>query len=382
MGSDKLFRTVTSELQNKNSGLNAAECAEKATCLKSFPRRLVFELTNKCNFNCIMCGRESAEFKTHDLPITVVKACGSLYQYTEEVTLHGWGEGTLHPNFIEILEYLNTFKPLRKYFVTNGSTLPKIMNALFDHHVDVIAVSLDGATAESNNSIRTGGNFEREVGSVKKLLEERTKQGLDYPYVNFVFTAMNRNIHEVPKLVELAHSIGIPEVKVVYLTIFEEALKNETLLDKQEIVRAYFDKARERAAALGVKLKLPEIQGEGEAGEALHKPCVFPWRDFFIGSDGFVRPCQSSAEKILNIGSYASIEEAWNSEPMQKLRACVNDEALMSENCRKCYHSSCANWNLKSSFMQLGNSFAPQWGSSRKAAKPSKSAAKPATKPI
>ena len=27
------------------------------------PRRLVFELTNLCNLNCVMCGRNAADFK-------------------------------------------------------------------------------------------------------------------------------------------------------------------------------------------------------------------------------------------------------------------------------------------------------------------------------
>lgn len=357
-----LFKTPLSELQQKNTELNNAECAEGATFLKSYPRRIVFELTNKCNFNCIMCGRESAEFRAHDMPITMIQACGSLFQYSEEVTLHGWGEGTLHPKFAEILAYLNTFKPLRKYFVTNGSTLPKIMGALFEHHVDVIAVSLDGCTPQNNNGIRTGGNLEREISSVKKLLAERSARGVSYPYVNFVFTAMARNIHEIPGMVRLAHDTGIPEVKAVYLTIFDKTLAHETLLDKQDTVRKHFDEARELASKLGIKLKLPEVQGEGHTGLSKHKPCVFPWRDFFIGSDGFVRPCQSSAEKTLNIRDYSSMEAAWNSEPMRKLRASVNDERAMSRNCANCYHSSCANWNLPSSFLQLGNSFAPAWG--------------------
>ncbi|OGP13996.1 MAG: hypothetical protein A2054_03880 [Deltaproteobacteria bacterium GWA2_55_10] len=361
MKTEILFKTPLTQEQQANSDLNLSEFHEGRPILNSAPRRIVFELTNRCNFNCIMCGREAVNFKTNDLSFEMLKACEPFFTKTEEITLHGWGEGTLHPKLGAILEYLNTFPKLRKYFVTNGSTLPKIMEHVFAHHVDLIAVSLDGATPETNNYIRKGGNFVREVANVKRLMAEKAARGLDYPYVNFVFTAMARNIHELPAMVELTRETGVAELKVVYLTIFEHALAQESILDKQDIVRRYFREAADLAQKYGIKLKLPEIQGEGDAGEARHKPCAFPWRDLYIGSDCFVRPCQSSADKLFDIRSYASPAEAWNSPEMQAMRQSVNSDGLMPAGCSNCYHSSCANWNLASSFVQLGKEFAPQW---------------------
>jgi len=50
------------EKQKKNTELNLNEIRENKTILESYPRRLVFELTNACNLNCIMCGRNAADF--------------------------------------------------------------------------------------------------------------------------------------------------------------------------------------------------------------------------------------------------------------------------------------------------------------------------------
>lgn len=361
MKTEKLFKTPLTNDQMSNSELNLREFKEGRTALASSPRRIVFELTNRCNFQCIMCGREAVNFKTKDLPFDVVKACEQFYGRTEEVTLHGWGEGTLHPKTAEVLEYLNRFPMLRKYFVTNGSTMPRILEPIFAHHVDLVAVSLDGATPETNNGIRKGGDFNREVASIRLLVEEKARREANYPYVNLVFTAMARNIHELPMLVELAHGLGLPEVKVVYLTIFNDSLASESLLDRQDLVREHFEDASALAMKYGINLKLPEIQGEGEAGAMKHKTCLFPWRDLYIGSDGYVRPCQSSADKLLHIKDYGSFEEVWNSEPMQKMRSSVNDPDSMPDGCANCYHSSCANWNLPESFVQLGKKFAPDW---------------------
>ncbi len=362
MKTERLFKTPLSEAQRRNSELNHIECSSRRAVLESYPRRIVFELTNKCNFQCVMCGRESADFKTSDLPVSVVKSFRSFFQFAEETTLHGWGEGTLHPRLPEILEYLNTFPLLRKYFVTNGSTLPKIMESVFEHHVDLIAVSLDGVTPETNNAIRKGGDLHREIRSIKRLILEKGRRNLDYPYVNLVFTAMARNIHELPGMVRLAYETGVPEVKAVYLTIFNGGLSAESLFDRQDLVKRHFDEARDEADRLNIYLKLPELQGESDAAELPHKPCAFPWRDFYIGSDAFARPCQSSADRLLSVLDFATPEDAWNSKEMQGIRLAVNDLKLMPASCRNCYHSTCANWNLKKSFLQLNGSFAPEWG--------------------
>lgn len=42
------------EKQKKNTELNLKEIDEQSTILQSLPRRLVFELTNLCNLNCVM----------------------------------------------------------------------------------------------------------------------------------------------------------------------------------------------------------------------------------------------------------------------------------------------------------------------------------------
>ena len=79
-----------------------------------------------------------------------------------------------------------------------------------------------------------------------------------------------------------------------------------------------------------------------------------------MGSDGYVRPCQSIADKFFKYDFDADFEKMWNSEEYQKFRASVNSEN-MCENCKRCYQSSHANWNNKSAFIQTGVEYAPTW---------------------
>ena len=159
------------------------------TILESYPRRLVFELTNACNLNCIMCGRNAADFKPTVFDMDVFRSFEPLMDIVEEVTLMGWGEPTIHPNFIEMLEIINKHSA-RKYFCSNGMNLKKIKNAIFDYNVDVFAVSLDGATDETNSRIRRGSKIDQITEDLKDIVRIKKERGLNYPWINFVFCAI------------------------------------------------------------------------------------------------------------------------------------------------------------------------------------------------
>lgn len=346
--------------QKDNTKLNKEEMDNQSTVLKSYPQRLVLELTNACNLRCIMCGRDEAEFAPTVFKLDYLKKLEYLLNIVEEVTLFGWGEPTMHPQFIDILKYLNNF-PVRKYFVTNGMRLNKIKDALFDYKVDIMAISLDGAKAETNDRIRFGGNFDFIVKNIKEIVNQKRERNLDYPYMNFVMTLMDSNIEELPNLVELAYEIGMEEVKGVYLTVFTKNLLNETLYNKRDKVAYIYMQTEELAKKLGIKLKLPYLQGEDIAGDKYHKDCFVAYRDFFLASDGFVRPCQSTAVKFFKFEDYDNFEDMWNGHEFQEFRKNVNDKNSMCEECKRCFQSSHANWNNELSFIQINQQFAPEW---------------------
>lgn len=348
--------------QQENSSLNMQEMDAGRTILTSRPRRVVLELTNACNLNCVMCGRNAATFRPTFFDMEVFRSLEPLFDISEEVTLMGWGEPTLHPRFAEMLEIINRHGA-RKYFCTNGMNLGKLRDAIFDNGVDVFAVSLDGATDATNARIRRGSDIHAIVRELKEIVRVKRTQGLAYPWINFVFCAMRSNLHELPELVRLAADIGLEEVKVVYLTVFEESLRSESLWGCEAEIRDVFAEAEEVGAALGVALKLPHIPGEDVAGDRAHKDCFVAWRDFFVGSDGFVRPCMSTPVKFFQYDLNRDFMDMWNAQPYQEYRARVNDALKMDVPCTRCYQSSHCNWNRPESFIQIGELFSPEWAS-------------------
>ena len=348
--------------QEKNSALNLAEVDAHETVLKSAPRRLVLELTNACNLNCIMCGRNAAKFKPTFFKLEWLEKFAPVMNKVEEVSLFGWGEPTVHPKFTEILKWLDKY-PVRKYFCTNGMRLGALEDEIFNRHVDIIAISLDGACAETNDKIRRGGSFDKIVSSLKSIVARKKQLGTNRPYMNFVFCAMAQNYLELPDLVKVAAEIGVDEVKAVYFTAFAKDLLPQALYrgGYREKIAEVFRQTVELGNTLNVKIKLPHLSGEDPAGNKSHKECYVGWRDMFVGSDGYVRPCMSTPDKFFRFDGDKTFAEMWNDAKYQIHRQNVNDEQKMSPHCRNCYQSSHCNWNKRESFIQVGLDFAPEW---------------------
>lgn len=390
----ELFFSELTKAQKANSALNITELESGAIKLKSYPRRIVLEMTSACNIKCVFCGRDEAEFNQTYLKLSVLDKLKKPLEVCEEVTLFGWGEPTINPHFSEFLRRLNETS-VRKYFVTNGMRLDKFIDDIFKYKVDIIAVSLDGADSAMNDKIRIGSSFTKITQNILQIQEKKRTLGVEFPYMNFVFVAMKSNIKELPKMVELAKKLNIQEVKVVFLSAFSADMLSESLYNKQDLVRETFEQAIKVAKDLDIKLKLPFIQGEDIAGNKYHKDCFVGWRDFFIGSDDSIRPCQSTSLKLGKFSEFDDFDLAWNSEAFQKFRASVNanncdknarfcDSSLKSPppfanfqkgekcsiempfQCKLCYQSSHANWNRRQSFIQVGEIFAPEWEKRKK----------------
>lgn len=362
----KLFEySGLTEKQKDNSMLNISESDKGLQMLKSYPRRIVLELTNACNLGCIMCGRNHSDFKPHFFNIEWLDALKPVMEYAEEITLMGWGEPTIHPDFRSILEFAAQY-PIKKYMLTNGVKLRDISPWIFEYDVNIVAVSLDGPDETTNNIIRRGSDFNAIVSNIRELVKRRSISS-SKPYINTVTTLMKSNLDKFPDMIDLAASLGIEEVKGVYLTAFSKSLAEETLFDIPDKTREIFSIAAKRAEKHNIVLSLPHIPGEDPSGQSSHKYCHLAWRDLFIGCDGIIRTCMSSKNTLCKLPEqdFDFMSDLWNSSPFIDFRTRVNSHNNdMNPACQYCYQSSCANWNKKHSFIHLNNDFHPEWGES------------------
>jgi hypothetical protein len=69
----------------------------------------------------------------------------------------------------------------------------------------------------------------------------------------------------------------------------------------------------------------------------------------------------STSQKLFRYDPAAEFLDMWNASEFQGLRASVNREGAMPPQCARCYQSSHCNWNLRSSYLQAGEDFSPDW---------------------
>jgi hypothetical protein len=104
-------------------------------------------------------------------------------------------------------------------FNSNATLLtPERSERLVAAGLDWLHVSLDGATAETYEGIRSGSSMERVRENLVALLAIRRRAGATRPEVRLVFVAMRRNLHELAGVVRLAAGWGVDRVWVQNLS--------------------------------------------------------------------------------------------------------------------------------------------------------------------
>jgi pyruvate-formate lyase-activating enzyme len=167
------------------------------------PETIFIEMTNRCNFRCIMCpchGEGSAREMAGMGSILMDEV---LYEkIIDEVASYPWkvtvvpqmrGESTLHPRFIPFLRKAKE-KALSISLNTNASLLDDEKAEAVLDCVDSLFISIDAIREESFAAIRKGGNYRQVMANVESLLKKRAARGTTRPviYASFVLIEENR----------------------------------------------------------------------------------------------------------------------------------------------------------------------------------------------
>src|SRR3954470_9653734 len=255
------------------------------------PGHLQVEVSGACNLRCRMClvryapavGRREGALAYEDF-LALVDSLPNL----RRLTLQGLGEPLLSPHLLEMIRYAAA-RGVHVGFNTNGVLLTRgVSRSLVAAGTSHVHVSLDGATAATYEDVRHGtglaprpGQFERVVANLGALLAARGTARR--PRVIVVFVAMRRNVGELEALVDLAAGLGVDEVWVQNLShVFSDtdpagrydairryagpppwAEEGALFADEETAAeaRAVFARAAGRAREVGLKLRLPALEG-------------------------------------------------------------------------------------------------------------------------
>lgn len=145
-----------------------------------------YEVTNKCNAECVMCPRD-----LHTRPQGIMdqtKYERSIDEVTElgckRVTLTGFGEPFLDKNLEKKISYAKS-KGLRTYVITNASLLQKRGQSIADSGLDELRISFYGMSPETYNPIMQKLDFHRSKKGILEFLEVRTETKVMISYLQF-----------------------------------------------------------------------------------------------------------------------------------------------------------------------------------------------------
>jgi radical SAM protein with 4Fe4S-binding SPASM domain len=297
------------------------------------PAELQVEITSACNLRCAMClvrYRPPVNKLAGALPLDVYERLLDELPGLRRLTLQGLGEPLLSPYLLDMVR-LAKARGVEVGFNSNATLLRRtVADRLVAEGLDWLHVSLDGATSVTYQAIREGADFDTVLANLAGLVAAKRAAGGDKPWIRVVFVAMRRNIGELPELVDLMGTVGVQEVRVQNLshdfgdtgTEYHEIrayTAAEALWSGADrvVTEDAFARARERADARGVLLRLPRLDDAPGPG------CTWPWDSAYVTSAGTVQPCcMVMGDDRVSLGdlSEASFPQIWAGEAYREFR--------------------------------------------------------------
>lgn len=182
------------------------------------PQAISLYITYRCQSRCRHCFLvENGKIGCHELPLerclAIVDEARDHHVYM--LVLSG-GEPLLHPDFGRIVGHARGRGLLPLVGMTGVGVTAEHIATLGAHGIPSVQVSLDGATAQTNDDIRGAGNFREVTDTVARLRAAGLK-------VNLALCLHRQNWRETNALFELALRLGIARVK---LTFYETSEPN------------------------------------------------------------------------------------------------------------------------------------------------------------
>lgn len=251
-----------------------------------YPQEVVVELTNHCNLSCVMCPQPSMKRAKGFMDEALFqKIIDEIRGRSELVYLYGTGESLLHKALIPYTRYACD-SGLTTCLSTNGIPLTgEIAENLLDTRLDYLIIALDGGVRETYESIRVGGDFDRLLGNIKRLLRLRKEKR--------------------------------SRVKIVLQMIYMPGNAHETTLFRELFTREELDQIFQ------LRFKPHYETYSGRGSQICHtRPCYWLWNMLAIAHNGAVQLCCMDYEAdITGLNARdTTISGIWNSETFKRYR--------------------------------------------------------------
>ena len=242
--------------------------------------KVYIEPTNACNLECRTCIRN-----IWDEPIgrmnskTFDRIIEGLESFSPKPTVFfgGFGEPLFHPGIVDMVARVKALDATVE-LITNGTLLTQEMsNRLIESGLDMLWVSLDGATPESYADVRLGAALPEVLSNLKRFRDLRMEAQLLKPEIGIVFVAMKRNIHDLPSLLQIGSRLDVARFLVTNVLPYTEELRKEILYSRALMDMIY------QPPLLVPHVKLPKIDVDQIAWKSLYEALCSEGQSVSVG---------------------------------------------------------------------------------------------------
>ena len=192
--------------------------------------------------------------------------------------------------------------------------------------LDILILSIDGASQESYEKYRVGGNFSKVIDNISAIVKKRQKIGVNYPYICWQFLVMKHNEHEIETAREMAAELGVD--KIAFDHAYLPVATREEAMQWLPMDSRYH------------RYNLEELEKVWDAQEDQKEPlkstndpvirqdfkrrinCSWLWTQATINCDGSVSPCCAIFDPSEDFGNLSreSFKNVWNNEKYRASR--------------------------------------------------------------
>jgi MoaA/NifB/PqqE/SkfB family radical SAM enzyme len=196
-----------------------------------YPVTVELDLVSYCNHNCGWC--VDPKHMNHSLERSFVSELLEELKDLgiEGIVFKGGGEGTLHPDYTEILEETRELG-FEVGIVTNGSRLLELYGPI-TKNTSYVRISVDGPTQEYHRRIHRSNDFDDIVTGARKMIDLRGQQGQRHPIVGLSFAMDYSLIDLIGEAIKLGDDVGANYV-LFRPPFFEEAGRENTMTVEQK----------------------------------------------------------------------------------------------------------------------------------------------------
>lgn len=200
--------------------------------------KVYVEPTNACNLDCATCFRHGWSESTGSAePIgrmseeTFAAILAGLVALDPRPTVYfgGIGEPLAHRRTVEWVARAHA-AGARTELITNGMLMSeRVTRDLLAAGLDLLWVSIDGASPETYVDVRLGAELAQVLANVARFSKLR-KGGHDpHPELGIAFVALRRNIADLPEVLRLGLKLGARHFSVSNVLPVAAELQNEVL---------------------------------------------------------------------------------------------------------------------------------------------------------